>query len=66
MQTARDLLKKFNKVKTLPHVAIHLSQLIADENSTVKDFEKIAASGFLMGIYKILWLTIFKTKSFLF
>jgi len=41
MKTARDLLKKFNKVKTLPHVAIHLSQLIADENSTVKDFEKI-------------------------
>jgi putative nucleotidyltransferase with HDIG domain len=41
MKTARALLKKFNKVKTLPHVAIHLSQLIADENSTIKEFEKI-------------------------
>jgi putative nucleotidyltransferase with HDIG domain len=41
MQTARKLLKTFKKVKTLPHVAIHLSQLIADENSTVKEFENI-------------------------
>ena len=41
MKTARELLNKFKKVKTLPHVAIHLSQLIADENSTVEEFEKI-------------------------
>jgi putative nucleotidyltransferase with HDIG domain len=41
MKTARGLLRKFKKVKTLPHVAIHLSQLIANEDSSVKEFEKI-------------------------
>ena len=41
MKTALKLLKKFNDVKTLPHVAIRLSQLIADENSPIKEFEKI-------------------------
>jgi putative nucleotidyltransferase with HDIG domain len=41
MRTAQELLKKFKKVKTLPHVAIQLSQLIADANSSIKDFEKL-------------------------
>ena len=41
MKTALKLLKKFNDVKTLPHVAIRLSQLVADENSPIKEFEKI-------------------------
>jgi putative nucleotidyltransferase with HDIG domain len=41
MKTALGLLKKFNDVKTLPHVAIRLSHLIADENSPIKEFEKI-------------------------
>ena len=41
MKTAHELLKRFNNAKTLPHVAIRLSQLIADENSPIKEFEKI-------------------------
>lgn len=41
MKTAHELLKTFKKLKTLPHVAIHLSQLIADPDSTIKEFEKL-------------------------
>lgn len=41
MRTARALLDKFNNVKTLPHVAIRLSQLIADENSSIEEFDKL-------------------------
>lgn len=39
MATAQALLNKFIKIKTLPHVAIRLSKLISDENSTLKEFE---------------------------
>ncbi len=41
MPTAAMLLRKFNSVKTLPHVAIRLSKLISDEKSTMQDFEKM-------------------------
>jgi putative nucleotidyltransferase with HDIG domain len=34
-------LKKFNNEKTLPHVAIRLSKLIADENSSIQEFQRI-------------------------
>ena len=41
MATAEALLKRFNTVKTLPHVSIRLSKLISDENSDIHDFEKL-------------------------
>ena len=41
MPTARELLKKFTTAKTLPHIAIKLTKLISDENSTMQDFEKM-------------------------
>jgi len=41
MQTAERLLKKFTTAKTLPHIAIRLTKLISDENSTMQDFEKM-------------------------
>jgi putative nucleotidyltransferase with HDIG domain len=39
MATAEGLLKKFSTSKTLPHIAIRLTRLIADDNSTMQDFE---------------------------
>lgn len=39
--TARKLIKKFNKMKTLPHVVTKLSRLIHDDNATMKDFEEV-------------------------
>jgi putative nucleotidyltransferase with HDIG domain len=41
MQTAARLLKQFTTAKTLPHIAIKLTKLISDENSTMQDFEKM-------------------------
>lgn len=41
MATAEGLLKKFTTAKTLPHIAIRLTKLISDENSTVRDFDKM-------------------------
>jgi putative nucleotidyltransferase with HDIG domain len=41
MASAPSLLKKFNNTKTLPHVAIRLSKMISDENSTVQDLEEV-------------------------
>jgi putative nucleotidyltransferase with HDIG domain len=41
MPTARELLNKFTTAKTLPHIAIKLTKLISDENSTMQDFEKM-------------------------
>jgi putative nucleotidyltransferase with HDIG domain len=41
MRTAERLLKKFTTTKTLPHIAIKLTKLISDENSTMQDFEKM-------------------------
>jgi len=39
--SARRLIKKFNKMKTLPHIVTKLSGLIGDENSTMRDFEDV-------------------------
>jgi hypothetical protein len=41
MPTAQELLKKFRNIKTLPHIAIRLTKLLADEKSTMQDFENI-------------------------
>ena len=41
MPTAQELIKKFVTAKTLPHVAVRLTKLISDKNSTMQDFEKI-------------------------
>jgi putative nucleotidyltransferase with HDIG domain len=41
MASAEGLLKKFSTAKTLPHIAIRLTRLIADENSTMQDFESM-------------------------
>ena len=41
MLTAEQIIKKFNDTKTLPHVAIRVSQLAGNENSTMKDFEDV-------------------------
>lgn len=38
---ALKLKKKFDKLKTLPHVVTKLSKLINDEDSTMKDFEDV-------------------------
>jgi putative nucleotidyltransferase with HDIG domain len=39
--SALKIMKKFQKMKTLPHVVTKLSKLIHDENSTMKDFEDV-------------------------
>jgi len=41
MISASALLKRFKKTKTLPHVAIQLTRLMADENSSAQAFEDI-------------------------
>ncbi len=41
MTIAQNILKKYKKVKTLPHVAIHLSKLISDSKTTMHDFEEV-------------------------
>ncbi len=41
MSSAKDLIKKFKDFKTLPHVVTKLSRLIADEETTMKDFEEV-------------------------
>jgi HD-like signal output (HDOD) protein len=41
MPSAQVLLKKFSDIKTLPHVAIRLSKLISDENTTIHQFEEL-------------------------
>ena len=41
MSKAKKFLRKFKDIKTLPHVVTNLSRLIADENSTMKDFEEV-------------------------
>ncbi|MEJ2657200.1 MAG: HDOD domain-containing protein [Desulfobacterales bacterium] len=41
MATAEGLLKKFTTAKTLPHIAIRLTKLLSDDNSTMRDFEKM-------------------------
>ncbi|NOX25916.1 MAG: HDOD domain-containing protein [Deltaproteobacteria bacterium] len=39
MLTAKQITAKFQDSKTLPHVAIKVTQLVNDENSTMQDFE---------------------------
>ncbi len=41
MSATQDLVKEFSQLKTLPHVAIRLTKLMADDNTTVKDFEEV-------------------------
>ena len=41
MTSATALLKRFKNTKTLPHVAIRLTHLMADENSSAQAFEGI-------------------------
>lgn len=41
MRTAEQFVKEFKNIKTLPHVVTELSRMIADDNSTMRDFEEI-------------------------
>ncbi len=41
MTAAENLIKKFKKTKTLPHIVTRLAQLINDETSTLQDFEEV-------------------------
>ncbi len=41
MSKAKKFIRKFKDTKTLPHVVTNLSRLIADEDSTMKDFEDV-------------------------
>jgi HD-like signal output (HDOD) protein len=41
MPTAQALLKKFGDMKTLPHVAIRLTKLLSNENTTMQEFERL-------------------------
>lgn len=38
---ARELLKKFKTLKTLPHIAVRLTQMFADSRTTVHDIEEV-------------------------
>lgn len=41
MFTADKIVEKFNNAKTLPHVAIRVTQMVNDEKCTMRDFEEI-------------------------
>ena len=41
MMTAKDIAKKYSDTKTLPYVAIKVTQLVNDERSTMRDFEEV-------------------------
>lgn len=41
MPSAKEILRKFTELKTLPHVAIKVTQLVNDDRSTMQDFEEI-------------------------
>ncbi len=41
MPTAQALLKNFGDMKTLPHVAIRLTKLLSNENTTMQEFERL-------------------------
>ncbi len=36
-----DILRKFNDLKTLPHVMLKVNQIVSDPNSSLQDFEEI-------------------------
>lgn len=41
MSTAEQLIEKFKKIRTLPHIVTRLVQLVNDEDSTLQDFEEV-------------------------
>jgi len=41
MFTTEKIVERFNNSKTLPHVAIRVTQMVNDDNSTMRDFESI-------------------------
>lgn len=41
MPSAQQLVDKFNDLKTLPHVAIRVSQMIGSETATMQEFEEV-------------------------
>lgn len=41
MPSARTLVDKFNDLKTLPHVAIRVTQMVSSESATMQDFEEV-------------------------
>jgi len=41
LSDASTLLTRFNNIQTLPHVAIRLSKMIADDTSSIDDFEDV-------------------------
>jgi HD-like signal output (HDOD) protein len=41
MTTAKDIIARFSDIQTLPHVVTRLSKLLADSNSTMRDFEEV-------------------------
>jgi len=41
MPSAKDIVRKFTELKTLPHVAIKVTRLVNDDRSTMQDFEEI-------------------------
>ncbi|MDH3360624.1 MAG: HDOD domain-containing protein, partial [Desulfobulbaceae bacterium] len=41
MPTAKDLVRKFSELKTIPHVALRLTKLVNDDMSTMHDFEEV-------------------------
>jgi len=41
MPSAKDLVRKFTDLKTLPHVALRLTKLVNDDMSTMHDFEEV-------------------------
>lgn len=41
MSASKDLISQFSDIQTLPHVVTHLSKLMADSESTIKQFEDV-------------------------
>ena len=41
MTPAEQLIEKFKKIRTLPHIVTRLVQLVNDEESTLQDFEEV-------------------------
>jgi len=41
MTQAREIIARFSDIQTLPHVVTRLSKLLADSNSTIKEFEEV-------------------------
>jgi HD-like signal output (HDOD) protein len=41
VSSAADVLKKFKTIKTLPHIAIQLTQMFSDSRTSVRDIEEV-------------------------